>query len=86
MALFFFLVDYKNYGKYLDWLKIYGMNSILAYMLYEIIDFSGVVNSVFRGVEQYIGGYYEVVLKLGSVSIIFFILWLLYRKRIFLKV
>lgn len=86
MALFYYLIDYKNYGKYLNWLKIYGMNSIAAYMLYEIVDFSGVVRSVFHGTEQYLGDYYPVLIKLGSVSVIFFILWLMYRKKIFLKV
>jgi predicted acyltransferase len=86
MALFYYLIDYKDYGKYLNWLKIYGMNSIAAYMLYEIIDFSGVVRSVFHGTEQFLGDYYPVLIKLGSVSIIFFILWMMYRKKIFLKV
>ena len=86
MALFYYLIDYKNYGKYLNWMKIYGMNSIAAYMLYEIIDFSGVVRSVFHGTEQFLGGYYPVLIKLGSVSIIFFILWVMYRKKLFLKV
>jgi predicted acyltransferase len=86
MALFYFLIDYKKYGKYFNWLKIYGMNSILAYMLYEIINFSSVTTSVLHGTEQFLGNYYEAVLKLGKVSIIFLILWLLYRRRIFLKV
>ena len=86
MALFYYLVDYKNLGKYLNWLKIYGMNSIAAYMLYVIIDFSGVVRSLFHGTEQYLCGYYPVLIKLGSVSIIFLILALMYRRKIFLKV
>lgn len=86
MALFYYLVDYKNYGKYLNWLKIYGMNSILAYMLYEIIDFSSITKSVFHGMEQFMGNYYLTLIKLGNVSIIFFILWLMYRKGKFLKV
>ncbi|MEL7586108.1 MAG: DUF5009 domain-containing protein [Prolixibacteraceae bacterium] len=86
MALFYFLVDYKNYGKYLNWLKIYGMNSILAYMLYEIINFSSVTTSLLHGTEQYLGAYYPVLITLANVSVIFFLLSLMYRKRIFLKV
>ena len=86
MSLFYYLADYKNLGKYLNWLKIYGMNSIAAYMLYEMIDFSGVVRSLLYGTEQYLGSYYPVLIKLGSVSIIFQILALMYRKKIFLKV
>lgn len=86
MSLFYYLVDYKNYGKYLNWLKIYGMNSILAYMLYEIINFSSVTISVLHGTEQFFGDYYGALIKLANVSIIFFILWLMYRKGKFLKV
>ena len=86
MALFYYLIDYKNYGKYLNWLKIYGLNSILAYMMYEILNFSSITQSVFYGTEQFLGDYYSTLIKLANVSIIFAILWLFYRKKIFLKV
>lgn len=86
MALFYYLIDYKNYGKYFNWLKIYGMNSILAYMLYEILNFSCLTQSVFYGTEQFLGDYYFTLIKLANVSVIFVILWLLYRRKVFLKV
>jgi len=86
MALFYYLVDCRNYGKYLNWLKIYGMNSILAYMLFMILNFTSVSQSVFRGTEQFLGSYYPVLIKLSNVSIIFFILWVIYRQKKFLKV
>ncbi len=86
MAFFYYLVDYKDYGKYLNWLKIYGMNSILAYMLFMLVDFSCITRSALFGTEQYLGAYYPVLIKLGNVSIVLFILWILYRKRMFMKV
>jgi predicted acyltransferase len=86
MALFYYLVDCRNCGKYLNWLKIYGMNSILAYMLYEIINYSSVSTSLFFGTEQFLGVYYAAFIKLVNVSIIFFILLNMYRKGKFLKV
>lgn len=86
MTLFYYLVDYKNYGKYLNWLKIYGMNSILAYLLYELINFSSVSKSIFHGSEQFLGDYYLVLIKMGNVTISFLILWMLFKKKIFLKV
>lgn len=86
MALFYFIIDYKKYGKYFRWLKIYGMNSIMAYLLYVVVDFSDVMNSVLYGMEQYAGNYYAALLQLGNVSIIFFILWIMYRNKVFLKV
>jgi predicted acyltransferase len=86
MALFYFLVDYRNYGKYLNWLKIYGMNSIMAYLLFEIINFSSVTKSIFHGTEQYLGDYFPALIQLGNVTIMFLILWWMSKKRIFLKV
>ncbi|MBW6475376.1 MAG: hypothetical protein K0B14_19770, partial [Anaerolineaceae bacterium] len=86
MALFYYLIDYLNYGKYLNWLKIYGMNSILAYMLFSILKLDGVSRSLLFGTEQYLGAYYPVLIRLANVSIIFFILWVMYRQKKFLKV
>jgi predicted acyltransferase len=86
MALFYYLIDYKDFGKYLNWLKIYGMNSIMAYMLYMILNFNSISQSLFFGTEQFLGDYYRVLLRLANVSIIFLILWVMYRRKIFLKV
>ncbi|WP_167618273.1 acyltransferase family protein [Maribellus sediminis] len=86
MAFFYYLVDYKNYGRYLRWLKIYGMNSILAYMLFEIINFTSLSTSLLHGTEQFLGDYYKTIIQLANVSIIFLILWVMYKRKIFLKV
>ena len=86
MALFYYLIDYKNYGKYLNWLKIYGMNSIIAYLLFELIDFSSVTQSLFHGTEQFLNVYYPFLIKLGNVTFTFLILRALFRNGIFLKV
>lgn len=86
MALSYYLVDYHDFGKYLNWLKIYGMNSIMAYLLYELINFSSVSQSLFHGTQQYLGDYYQVLIKLGNASIIFLILYVMYKHKKFLKV
>ncbi len=86
MALFYYLIDIRNGGKYLNWLKIYGMNSIAAYLLYSVINFSSISHSLFHGTELYLGEFYPALITLSDVSIIFLILWLMYRRKIFLKV
>lgn len=86
MALFYYLVDYRDHGKYLNWLKIYGMNSILAYLIYMLVDFSCVSESLLFGTSQFLGNYYRALIVLGNVSISFGILLLMYRNRKFLKV
>lgn len=86
MALFYYIVDYKGWRKYTGWLKVYGMNSILAYMLAMCVNFSCIGHSLFHGLEQYIGAYYQVLLALSNAGIIYIILWYMYKKKIFLRV
>lgn len=86
MALFYYIIDYKGYRKYTGWLKVYGMNSIMAYMLSQCINFTSVSQSIFRGLEQYIGSYYPLLITLSNIAIIYIILWWMYKKKIFLRV
>lgn len=85
-ALFYYWIDYKGNRLGLDWLNIYGKNSITAYMLGEVVNFRCIVHSLSRGLEQYMGDYYEVWLSFGNYTIVFFILMYLYKKNIFWKI
>ncbi len=86
MALFHWWIDIRGHSRGLEWLNIYGMNSIAAYVIGESISFTSIANSLLYGFCQYLGGYYEVLLRLANYSIVFLILTLMYRNRIFIKV
>ena len=86
MGSFYYIIDYKSWRKYTGWLKVYGMNSILAYMLAMCMNFSCIGHSLFHGLEQYIGNFYPILITMSNVSIVYFILWYLYKKQIFLRV
>lgn len=86
MALFYYIIDYKGWRKYTGWLKVYGMNSIVAYMLTMCVNFSCIGHSLFHGLEPYMGAYYQVLITLSNVAIVYFILWCLYKKQLFLRV
>ncbi|MGV3762276.1 acyltransferase family protein [Parapedobacter sp.] len=86
MALFYYMIDYRGKGKYFSWLRIYGMNSILAYVMFSIIDFSSIIHSLFFGVEQFLGDYYQPFVRLCGVSIIFMVLYFFDKKKMYLKV
>jgi predicted acyltransferase len=86
MALFYYWIDYKCRRKYTVWLKVYGMNSIAAYMLAMTIHFSSIGRSLFFGLEKYIGAYYPVLIAIANAGIIYGILWIMYKKGIFLRV
>ena len=86
MGLFYYWIDYKGHRKNLTWLKVYGMNSIVAYMLANVISFRCIGTSLFHGLEQYTGNYYPALIAASNALLIYVILWLLYKRNIFLKV
>ncbi len=86
MLLSYYWIDIKKRGKGWKWLKIYGMNSILAYMLFHTLNTISLREFWLHGFEHLIGNYYPVLLELAHVSIVFLILLHCYRKGIFLKV
>lgn len=89
MGVFYYLIDYKGYRKGWTWLKVIGMNSILAYVLSAevgVISFSCIGHSVFWGMEQYIGSdFYHLLMLTINIGFVYFLLYVLYRHKIFLK-
>jgi len=86
MALFYYVIDFKGYRKNIFGLKVYGMNSIVAYMLALCVNFSCIGRSLFHGLEQYMGPWYGALIALSNAAIIYFILWQMYKRNIFLRV
>ena len=86
MALFYYWIDYKGHKTGLNWLKIYGMNSITAYILGEIVNFRCIAISFSYGMEQYLNNYYTVWINFVNYLIVFLILRVMYKQRIFLKI
>lgn len=86
MLVFYYVIDIRKQGKWLKWLKVYGMNSILAYMLYFTLKTDSLCQFWLHGFECWVGGYYPMLLELAHVLIVWAILWVCYKQRIFLKV
>ena len=86
MGLFYWWIDCRGHNKHLTLLKVYGMNSITAYVVSHVISFRSVSKSLFFGLEQYVGDYYDFIIQFGNVAILFIILYIMYRKKIFLRV
>lgn len=86
MGLFYWWIDCRGHNKHLTLLKIYGMNSITAYVVSHVISFRSISKSLFFGLEQYVGDYYDFIIQFSNVTILFIILYILYRNKIFLRV
>lgn len=85
LGISYYFVDYKGHRSNLTCLKVYGMNSIAAYMLTQIFNFRPIAASLLHGLEQYMGDWYGCLLTVCHVATIYLILWVMYRKKIFLK-
>lgn len=87
MAFFYYVVDVCKFTRGMDWLRVYGMNSIVAYMLAQCVNFRCLPHSLFRGLEQYVGpSWYQVLMAASCSLIIYFILLRMYRLRIYLRI
>lgn len=86
LALFYWVVDVKGHSKAFGWLRIYGMNSIVAYVLAETLIFNGLSKALLYGTKQYVGDFYPFVIELGNAAIVFGILYLLHKNSKFLRV
>lgn len=86
LALFYWWIDVKGHTKGWGWLLCFGCNAITAYLIGEMVNFRGIADSLLYGTEQYLGGWYPVLLTLCNSVVLFFILKIMYRAKLFLKV
>jgi predicted acyltransferase len=86
MGIFYLWIDCLGHNRHLTVLKVYGMNSITAYVVSHVISFRSISKSLFFGLEQYAGDYYDFIIQLSNVTLLFLILYILYRNKIFLRV
>ena len=86
LALFYWWIDVKGHSKGWNWLLYYGCNAITAYLIGELINFRCIAASLLYGTEQFLGDWYQVLLAACNSLMVFFILWFMYKNRLFLKV
>lgn len=86
LAISYYIVDVRQIKRPFQWLKIYGMNAITAYVLGEVISFRSIVHSLTFGLQNIIPHYYPLILTLGNFTVLFLILLSLSRLRIFIKI
>ncbi len=90
MVVFYYFIDCRGKWQWMRWLKIYGMNSIFAYVVSLAIDFDSVVKSLFYGFEHRLVfdgvNYYPFLINCGNYAIVFILLYWMHKNKIFLKV
>lgn len=88
LALSFLLTDYLQLkGRWVTGLRIFGLNSITAYVIYEVIwNFKMDVEWILHGFEQFTGAFFPMLVSVGGFIVLFMILKFMYKHKIFLKI
>jgi predicted acyltransferase len=86
MAVTYYLIDVRKCPWEMKGIASFGMNSIAVYMIGQKVKFTSVSQSLLFGLEQFTGAYYPLVISAGNALILYFIIRVMYRYRIFLKV
>jgi predicted acyltransferase len=86
LSLFYLVIDVWRFRAWTLPLVVIGMNSILIYMAPRFIDFGYTANALFGGVLKHTDMYQPLLLAIAIVTVKWLMLYLFYRKRIFLRV
>jgi predicted acyltransferase len=87
MALFYYIIDILEYKNWAFFFKVIGMNSILIYMSGFFINWSYTTTAFFEWLIQMVGDPYNaVVMIICYLAIKWVFLYILYKKKLFLRV
>ena len=86
LSLFYLVIDVWRFRTWTLPLVVIGSNSILIYMAPKFVDFGYTANFLFGGALKYADEYRPLLLAIAIVTIKWLMLYLFYRKRIFLRV
>lgn len=87
MSFFYYVIDVLGYKKWAFFFKVIGMNSILIYISGVFINWAYTTNAMFGWLGQLVGEPYNIViLGVCTIFVQWIFLYLLYKKKTFLRV
>ena len=87
LAVFYWVIDIKGFTKWAFFFKVIGMNSLLIYFGYRFINFYYTSELVFQGIYGIAPEpWHEIFQAIGAVVLVWLFLYIMYRKKLFLKV
>ncbi|WP_266367040.1 acyltransferase family protein [Tellurirhabdus rosea] len=88
LALFYWIIDVKGFTRWTLLFTVIGMNSILIYLAGEVIDFEYSARFFFGGLLHLSDSraVQEVGMTIGLLAVEWAFLYVLYKKKVFLRV
>jgi len=85
MAAFYWIIDVKGWKKWSFFFRVIGMNSIFIYLFYDLVDIGSISRYIF-GWRVLCGDFGEIIHVVGSIMLVWSLLYYMYKKNIFLRV
>jgi len=87
LALFYWIIDVRGFKKWTFFFKVIGLNSLTIYFAYRFIDFGHTSSALFGGLCGAMDEkWHEVFNALGAAALVWLLLYILYKKGIFIKI
>jgi len=86
VVLFYWIIDVMQFTRWAFFLKVIGMNSLVIYLACRFVDFSESSRLLFAGLYGHLDEkWHEVFNALGGLILVWLVLYVLYRHKIFVK-
>jgi predicted acyltransferase len=86
LCLFYLVIDVLRVRSWAIFFVVIGTNAILAYMVTHVFDFRHISDIFIHGLARWTGPWHGFVQALGALAVLWLLLLLLYRKKVFIKV
>jgi len=86
LALFYLLIDVWGLRRWAFGFVVIGMNAIAVYMACHVFDFKNIGNIFVGGLAKWLGQWNYFVQAAAAFTVIWLILYWMYRKKTFIKI
>ena len=86
LGLFYLAIDVWGFRKWAFMFKVIGMNAIFVYMITRLFDFRHIGNIFVGGLADRFGSWNGLVQGLAGFTVIWLILYWMYKKKTFVKI
>lgn len=87
LALFYWVIDVQGYQKWAFPLRVIGLNSLVIYLACRFVNFKYSSRLLFEGFYKYLNEpWHDVFAVLGGLVLVWLLLYVMYRNKIFVKV
>ena len=80
------MIDVWRLRRWAFFFVVIGMNPILIYLATQFVDFAYTTHLLFDGLLRFTGDYQPLLWSIAVVFVEWLLLYLLYRKKVFLRV